>query len=170
MKLKLVHFLLVLGIGLSGNLANGQDSLPAVAKKARTLDDYKASTLKEIVAMDSDIQNRRDGETSARKRDAILPFRVRVIYTASSRPISTTSKDTLQRWAQCCAGNPDHYTKNYDVERPFNENGRSYWLAIQKSLIPNLEKELKPGEFVDLFLIRLNSNESNGKTGSVLLV
>jgi len=111
MKLKLVHFLLVLGIGLSADLAYGQDSLPAVAKKARTLDDYKASTLKEIVAMDSDIQTRRDGETSGRKRDAILPFRVRVVYTASSRTISTTSKDTLQRWAQCCAGNPDHYTK-----------------------------------------------------------
>lgn len=157
MKHQPFHLILFLGVALSGSLAYGQGSLGAIPKKPRTLEDHKPSTLKEIAAADA-------------KRDELLPFRVRVVYTASARPISTTSNDVLHRWAQCCAGNPDHYTRAYLSEMQFVENGSAYWLAVQDRLVADFQAELKVGEALELFLIRVSARETNGKRGSVLLV
>jgi len=157
MKHKSLQLMLLLGLALSGSLAYGQGSLGHNTKKARTLEDYKPFTLKNIAAKDS-------------KRDGLLPFRVRVIFEGSARPISKTSNDALHHWAQCCAGSPDSYTKFYFNEMDFVENGVVYWLPVQDSLIPDLQRELKPGEAVDLFLIRVSARRTNGKRSSVLLV
>jgi hypothetical protein len=149
--------ILLIGVALSGSLAYGQASSPgAITKKPRTVDDYKPGTLKEIVVEDA-------------KRNGLLPFRVRVTYTASVRPISTTSNDALQDWARCCAGNPDHY-KGYIRELRFVENGAAYWLAVEDELVADFQKELKIGDVVDLFLILLSPPETIGKRRSVLLV
>ncbi|MCM3905269.1 MAG: hypothetical protein ND866_26535 [Pyrinomonadaceae bacterium] len=156
MKHKPIH-LIFLAAALSSGLTYGQGALAPTAKKPRTLEDYKASTLKEIVKEDP-------------KREGLLPFRVTVIFENSARPISKTSNEALHRWAQCCAGNPDHYTKSYLREMQFVEDGTAYWLPVQDSLVADFLKELKAGEVVDLFLIRLSAPETNGKKGSVLLV
>jgi hypothetical protein len=149
--------ILLIGVALSGSLAYGQASSPgAITKKPRTVEDYKPGTLKEIVV-------------EGAKRNGLLPFRVRVTYTASARPISTTSNDALQDWARCCAGNPDHY-KGYIRELRFVENGAAYWLAVEDELVADFQKELKIGDVVDLFLIRLSPTETIRKRGSVLLV
>lgn len=140
-----------------GSLTYGQGALGPTAKKPRTVEDYKPSTLKEIAAGDL-------------KRDGLLPFRVRVVFEATARPISKTSNDAIHQWAQCCAGNPDHYTKAYIREMKFVENGDAYWLPVQDSLVADFQKELKAGEIVDLFLIRVSAPETGGKRGSVLLV
>jgi len=149
---------------LSGGFAWGQDSHGAIIKRPRTLADYKPATLKDIVALDSENRGSRQAKEP---RDAILPFLVRVAYTNSQRPLSSHSNDLLRSWARCCAGNPDHYTRNYEVESRFVENGISYWLPIQKDLVPQFQNELKSGHSVDLYLIRLHSP---GTSGSVLLV
>ncbi|MCM3874721.1 MAG: hypothetical protein ND895_28845 [Pyrinomonadaceae bacterium] len=157
MKHKSLHLILFVGMALNGSLAYGQASTPgAINKRARTVEDYKPSTLKEIAVEDA-------------KSDGLSPFRVSVTYTAQVRPISTTSNDALHDWAQCCAGNPDHY-KGYVREMQFVENGNAYWLGVQDRLIADFQKEAKVGEAVDLFLIRLSAPVNNGKRGSVLLV
>jgi len=157
MKHNPFHLILFVVVTLSGGLAYGQaSSSGAINKKARTVEDYKPGTLKDIV----------DGDA---KRHGLLPFRVRVTYTASARPISTTSNDALHIWSRCCAGNPDHY-KGYIRELQFVENGAAYWLAVEDRLIAELQKELKIGDGVDVFLIRLSPPETNGNGGSVLLV
>ncbi len=156
MKHKPLHLILVIIVSLSGGLVYGQGSLEAGPKKPRTPADYQRTTLKEILIEDA-------------KRDGLLPFRVRATYTASVRPISKTSNDALQAWAQCCAGNPDHY-KGYVRELRFVENGAAYWLAVEDDLIADFQKEVKGREAVDLFLIRLSAPETRGKRGSVLLV
>jgi len=156
MKHKPIH-LIFLAAALSSGLTYGQGALGPTAKKPRTVEDYKPSTLKEIAAGDA-------------KRDGLLPFRVRVVYEASARPISKTSNDALHQWAQCCAGNPDHYTKAYISEMRFVENGAAYWLPVQDRLVADFQKELRAGEAVDLFLIRVSAPEINGKRNSVVLV
>jgi len=156
MKHEPFHLILFVYLALGGSLVYGQGSLGAGPKKARTLEDYKPSTLKEIVIGDA-------------KRDGLLPFRVRVTYTASVRPISTIRNDALRDWIQCCAGSPDHY-KGYVREMRFVENGATHWLAVQDGLIADFQKDVKVGEVVDLFLIRLSAPQSRGKRGSVLLV
>jgi hypothetical protein len=157
MKPRPFHLILFIALALSGSLAYGQDSLGAGPKKARTLEDYQPSTLKEIAVADPN-------------RDGLLPFRVRVAYTASVRPISRTSNDVLRRWAQCCAGNPDHYTKAYRNEMQFVEHGTRYWVGVQERLVTDLQGGLKFGEAIDLFLIRVCTRKTNGKRGLVLLV
>jgi hypothetical protein len=157
MKHKPLYLILLLVVTLGASLAHGQGSLGAIPKKARTPEDYQPTTLKEIAR-------------SKPKRDELLPFRVRVAYTDSVRPISTTGNDVLHRWAQCCAGNPDHYTKAYLNEMQFVERGSAYWLAVQDRMLADLQTELKVGEAIDLFLIRVSTRGTNGKNGSVLLL
>ena len=156
MKYKPFHLILFIGVALSGSLTFGQSSPGPIVKKPRTVADYQPSTLKEIATRDA-------------KGDGLVPFRVRVIFEAATRPISKTSNDALHHWAQCCAGNPDHY-KGYIREMRFVEKGAAYWLAVEDELILDFRKELKFGEVVDLFLIRLRVPETRGKRGSVLLV
>ena len=157
MKPKSFQLTSLLVVLLSGSFLYGQGSLGAGPKKSRTEADYKSSTLKELLAADP-------------QRDELLPFRVQVVYTASVRPISKTNNDVLHRWAQCCAGSPDHYTRSYLNEMRVTENGKAYWLAVQERLLAEFPAELQIGEAMDLFLIRVSALKTNGKRGAVLLV
>jgi hypothetical protein len=151
-----VHLSLFIVIALSASLAFGQASHPgAINKKPRTIEDYKPATLKEIVSGDL-------------TREGLRPFRVRVTYTGNARPISTTNNDSLNNWARCCAGNPDHY-KGYIREVQFVENGIKYWLAAETELIADLQEELKIGDVIELFLIRLSPPSVSGKMNFVLV-
>lgn len=157
MKSKSFQLIILIVVLLSGSFLYGQGSLGVGPKKPRTVADYKPSTVKELLAADP-------------QRDELLPFRVRVVYTASVRPISKTNNDVLHGWAQCCAGSPDHYTRAYLNEMRVTENGTAYWLAVQERLLADFPAELKIGEVMDLFLIRVSALKTNGKRGSVLLV
>lgn len=157
MKIESFLLILLIGVALGSSLAREQASSPgAMNKKPRTLEDYKAGTLKEMAAEHV-------------SSDGLVPFRVRVIYTASARPISATSNAALSDWTQCCAGNPDHY-KGYVREMRFVENGDEYWLAVGDELVADFQKASKVGDLVDLFLIRLSPPEPSGTRRSVLLI
>ena len=169
MKHRLFHFVLLLALMLSGDPACGQGS-PGV-KKPRTPDDYKARTLKEIAAAGVDEKSRRDKEDTRAIHPDILPSRVRVIYTGSRRPLPQIKKDVIAQWARLYAGSPEHYTKPYETEMLFTEQGVAHWLAVQEKSLPDFEKELKKGRKVDLYLIRLGSSRTTGrKWEPVLLV
>lgn len=152
---RLIHLALL--VLLWGSLVCGQDSLGPHPKKARTLEDYRPSTLRAMVK-------------HLPKTNELVPFKVRVVYSSSPRPLSQGTKEVLQSWAQCCAGNPDHYTKSYLNEMKFVENGRPYWLAVQDRLISDLNAEVTSGEAVDLFLIRVSALATGTGRGSALLV
>jgi hypothetical protein len=152
---RLIHLALLLL--LCGSLVWGQDSLGPHPKKARTLEDYRPSTLRAMVK-------------HLPKANELVPFRVRVVYSASTRPVSQRTRDVLQNWVQCCAGNPDHYTKSYLNEMKFVENGRRYWLAVQDRLISDLNAEVTSGEAIDLFLIRVSALAKGKERESALLV
>lgn len=169
MSLRALHLVLLIALALGGSLAYGQGSLRPIPKRPRALADYTPSTLKEIVALDSQAENL-NKEDRGRKQTDLLPYRVRVIYTGLSRPIYKRSKDALFRWAQCCAGNPDQFTRPYDTEMRFDENGVAYWLAVRRKSLPDFDKELKEGQPVSLYLIRVVARVMDGNPGSVLLV
>ncbi|MFN2511708.1 MAG: hypothetical protein ABR568_09720 [Pyrinomonadaceae bacterium] len=78
LKHKSLQLMLLLGLALSGSLAYGQGSLGPSIKKARTLEDYQPGTLKNLAAKGSE-------------RDGLIPFRVRVTFKGSTRPISKTA-------------------------------------------------------------------------------
>lgn len=161
---------LLLTLLLSGNLAYGQELLGAKPKKARTVDDYKARTLKEVTTKGSDAESKGNKEETMIVNGDILPSRVRVIYTGSARPLPQIKKEVLRQFALRYAGFPEFYTVPYETEILFVENGAKYWLAVKKEPLRHLEQELKQGEEVDLFLIRVGTARIADEWESMLLV
>lgn len=146
-----------------------QDPVEPVPKKARTLDDYKPRTLKEIAAeSDTEVGIERDGEEVL--FGDLLPSRVRLTFKGSSRPLSQSKKTLIFHWSQRFAGDPIHYTKPYQTEMMFHEGNSPYLLVINENLLPRFEKEVKADEAVDVYVIRLGGIGSKGKREWVLLV
>jgi hypothetical protein len=163
MSYRPAQFALALTFALCGGASFGQS--PPGSKKARTPDDYQPRALKEVVA-----KSRGDVETGVVLHGDLLPSRVRVTYKGSTRPLPKDRKDVLQQWTQRFAGSPEHYTVPYKTEMLFTEDGVEHWLAVRKNLIPRLAKELKRGETLDLFVIRLGAVRVGGGWEEVILV
>ena len=161
---------LLLALLLSSNLAYGQESLGAKPKKPRTVDDYTARTLKEVTRKDRDVESLGNKEETMIIYGDILPSRVRVTYTGSARPLPQIKKEVLRQFALRYAGFPEFYTVPYEIEVLFVENGTKYWLAVKKEPLRHLEKELKQGEEVDLFMIRVGAAKTSDEWESMLLV
>ncbi|HLL73415.1 MAG TPA: hypothetical protein VK363_18390 [Pyrinomonadaceae bacterium] len=156
MKHKLLHVVLLLMFLLSGGVsAYGQSSPLPVNKKPRTQDDYGPRTLKEIAATGTTAGGQHDEANKMILHGNVLPSRVRVTYTGSSRPLPRNRRDVLAKWAARFAGDPAHYTVPYDTEMLFIENGAKHWLAVRKNFAAQAGKKLKKGEAVYLYLIRL---------------
>ena len=137
-------------------------------KKPRELADYMPRTLKELAEVNSK-------KTETVKNDVmiqndIVPSRVRVIYEANSRRLGQSQKDVISEWAGRFAGAPEFYTRPYESEALFSEDGEKYWLAVRKEFLPRFEQELKKGDAADLFVIKLGSVRNEGKWQPVLLV
>ncbi|MCA1566264.1 MAG: hypothetical protein LC803_11625 [Acidobacteria bacterium] len=164
MKYRPAQFALALTFVLCGGASFFAQSPPG-SKKARTPDDYHPRTLKEVAA-----GSRHDVEKSVILHGDVLPSRVRVTYKGSTRPLPTIRKDVLQQWAQRFAGSPEHYTAPYQTEVLFTEDGVEHWLAVKKNLISQFGKELKRGEAVDLFVIRLGGVRAGRGWEEVVLV
>ena len=165
----LLHFVLFLAFLLSGNLAYGQALTQASSKKPRTLDDYQPRTLKEIAALEPDPKSLRDKQDRLFVTADFLPSRVRVTHRGSTRPIPKFKKEALCQWARLYAGFPEHYTKPYQTEMLFVENGVRYWLAVPKKSLPQLKK-FKKDEALDLYLIRVGGAIIAEKYDWMLLV
>ncbi|MGI9069484.1 MAG: hypothetical protein ACR2HX_24150 [Pyrinomonadaceae bacterium] len=169
MKSMVLQFLLILACALGGGPFYGQDLPGPRPKRARTAEDYQPRTLKEIGAASKPESSRDEGGGRVVLSD-LFPSRVRVAYIGSARSLPKNKKDVLHSWAQRYAGAPQHYTVPYGTELLFSEDGREYWLAVNKDLLPQFKAELKKGESLDLYVIRLGGIRTKGKWESVLLV
>lgn len=169
MKSMVLQFVLILVCALGADPFYGQDPLGPGPKKARTPGDYKPRTLKGI-SVDSDAESRRGSEDEVIVLSDILPSRVRATYQGSARSLPQRKKDVLHRWAQLYAGAPQHYTAHYETELLFSEEGLDHWLAVRKESLAQFEKEIKKGEAVDLYLIRMGGVRTAKKWESLLLV
>ena len=159
-------FLLV----LFSNLAFGQDPLGAKPKKARTVDDYKPRTLKEVTTKGPNGESLSNKEETMIVQRDFLPSRVKVTYKGSARTLPQIKKELLRQWALRYAGSPEFYTVPYETEMLFAENGTEYWLAVKKDLLPKIQQEFNTGEKVDLFLIRMGMVKTSNDWEWLLLV
>jgi hypothetical protein len=170
MKRKSSHFVLLVALLLGCNPAYGQDSLGAKPKKARTPDDYKPRMLKEVAASGAGAEGLGNKEETMVVHADILPSRVRVTYTGSARPLPQAKKEVLRQWARLYAGFPEGYTEPYETELLFNENGAEYWLAVRNKSLPQFKQELKQGDTVDLYLIRVGAAKVSDEWELMLLI
>ena len=156
----------------------GQDSLGALPKKARTAADYQPGTMKDITAGESETRNpladfEKDSPTGGEKiivNGNVRPSRVSATYAGRSRPMPQNKQKVLHRWAQLYAGEPAHYTVPYQSEVLFKADGLEYWLAVRKDSLAKFNSDIKAGNTVDLFLIRLGGYLETDKWEALLLV
>ncbi len=103
----------------------------------------------------------------------LLPSRVKVLYGGATRPLHESKKSVIFSWANRIAGMPEFYTVPYQAEALFIENGQTYWLAVRQEFVAQFERELKKGEAVELFLIKMGNvrlEKDDAKLEPVLLV
>ena len=141
-------------------------------KKPRTLDDYVPRTLQQLSPLQPSYVANEPSYKDARiiVHGELLPSRVKVIYTGEKRPLLQEKKTVIESWANKFAGAPEFYTVPYDTEMLFTENGESYWLAVRKEFVTQFEQELKQGDTIELFLIKMGSKRIDGKLEPVILV
>lgn len=166
-KLFSVVFLLTTVFGVS-TLA--QEPPGALRKKARTPEDYKVRTLKEIASLGSVLAK----EDSAADSQTFLhgdlaPSRVRVTYRGTVRPVVPHKKKLIAEWAARYAGNQEHYT-TFTNEVLFRESGVDHWLVVKKSDLPDLKRQFQKGRAIDLYLLRLGALKAGNDWEWVLLV
>ncbi len=169
MKTGTSFFVLFILIAFSGFLGLGQGALQPGPKKPRTLEDYTPRMLKEIEAVTSEADLGDKQERMLVQGD-ILPSRVTVIYTGSTRPIPELKKEVIRQWARLYAGAPEHYTKPYETEVLFEESEVKYWIAVQQRHLPLFSEQLKQGDSVDLYIIRFGKAKVVDVWESVLLI
>lgn len=162
--------ILFLVILFGGTFAYAQDSLGPKPKRPRTLEDYQPRTLKQLVAEPPDSESLGNKEETMLVFADISPSRVRLTSTGSTRPLSQIKKEVLRQWARLYAGNPEGYTEPYETEMKFTEDGVAYWLAMKKRAIPQMKKGMKPGEPLDVYLIRLGAAKIGDDWEPMLLV
>lgn len=143
-------------------------------KKPRTEADYHWRTLRELTTLQPDYVAREPQSRDANLRIVVhgdlLPSRVKVLYEGTTRPLVEKRKLVITEWANRFAGAPEFYTVPYQNEMLFTEDGQSYWLAVRKESVAQFEQELKKGEMVELFLIKLGNARIDDKLEPVLLV
>jgi hypothetical protein len=168
MKYRSLFLALLMVLMVWVRLTNGQEG-PGV-KKPRTPADYEARTLKDLAMKASDTNSRSDMADTRIVYAEILPTRVRVSYTGSTRLLPQLKKDVLYQWARLYAGSMESYTTPYETEMLFKENGVRYWVAVKKDSLPLLKKKLKRNEALDLFLIRLGAARTADRWEPLMLV
>ena len=160
---------LLAALFLSHHFAYGQDGAPG-GKRPRRPDDYQVRTIKELPIESSDSESRGNKEETMIVHPAILPSQVRVTYTGSTRKMPQIKKEVLRQWARLYAGSPEGYTEPYQTELLFREGEDKHWLAVKKDSLSRFKKELKKGDGLDLYLIRVGSAKVSDEWELVLLI
>ena len=164
-----MKFALLLTLYFIYNLAYTQETAPGV-KRARTPDDYQVRTIKDLAIASDDPDSRGNKEETMIVHPTLVPSRVRVTYTGSSREALEIKKEVLRQWARLYAGSPEGYTKPYQKEMLFLEGEKKHWLAVRNDALARIQSELKQGDEVDLYLIRVGAAKVSESWELMLLV
>lgn len=166
LKLSLAAVLLI-SLSLA---AAAQDATGPSPKRPRVAEDYQAGTLKELAAKATST------ESIGNKRETMMidpdlsPTRVRVTYAEATARIPDAKAELIRQWALRYAGAPETYTKNYQVDVAFTEDGESYWLTFSRKTLDSFWKAGVSKRPVDLFVIKMGAIKQGDKWAPVLLV
>lgn len=171
MKRKPSCAVLVVALLLGAGLTRGQDAAGPGPKRARTREDYKPRTLKEVASQGPGAESRGDKAETMIVRGDVLPSRVSVKYAGRARPFPQHKREVLRRWAVRFAGLPESYTGPYETELLFAEGGEEHWLAVRRNdHFLRGGREPKRGDEFELFLIRVGAAKVADRWEPVLLI
>jgi hypothetical protein len=117
---------------------------------------FERSTLGGITAQwDMDTHDSLEGKRRAGSEIFIAKIQrvvVRATYRGPHRPIARATVKFLQDYGKAVQAEQS-FAGRYEEECLFGENDKEYWLPVQKSVAAYFDKELKPGELVDLYAV-----------------
>ena len=165
-----ISFAAVFLIALLGFAASAQEPTGPHPKRARVAEDYKAGTLKELAAEATSAESIGDKRETMVIDPDLSPTRVRATYAELTAHTPVEKAELIRQWAMRYAGAPETYTKHYEVDVAFTENGSVYWLTFSKKTLDSFWKSAVLKKPVDLFLIKMGAVKQREKWTPVLLV
>ena len=118
-------------------------------------DDYKQKTLEATIKEHKDILG-----TSDFNYTPGLPQLVMAKYTGETRNAPQDHETVIRGWVKMI-GQKSEVAALFLQQFKFVENGKEYWLAVQKPLIPHLEKELQEGGPVWLYVVWIGTTKTD---------
>ncbi|MFI5335948.1 MAG: hypothetical protein ACHQ5A_04145 [Opitutales bacterium] len=116
--------------------------------------DFKARSLQAVVALDLHAVARlapKEAAVVLTGKELVLS-KMTVIFSGLVRPLSRERRQLLDRWAIQRDYAPE-YVERYENEYLFFEGEHKYWIAVQKSVAPQLVQQIKEGKEVELYLL-----------------
>jgi len=166
LKISLAAVLLVcLGLGVSA-----QDTTGPRPKRPRVPEDYQVGTLKALATKAAGTESIGNKLETMLIDPDLSPTRVRATYAELTARIPEAKAELIRQWARRYAGAPETYTKHYEVDVAFTEDGSEYWLTFSKKTLESFLKADLLKKPVDLFLIKMGTVKQGDKWVPVLLV
>lgn len=130
-------------------------------------DIFKPRTLKEVTSITTKAVRPDDHMFLAQDQ---LESRVEVVFTGKSRPISKVRKTFIETWFGMLRAKQKKLAELYENEYLYKEGETEYWLPTSTPITKYFDKELKPGDKMDLYLISIGAYRTDTDIDCVLLV
>lgn len=135
--------------------------------------DFQRRTMDELVKINEkesvDDFKRLDPQNQLVMRANFLPSKVLLTYTGESREPAEVRRSFIRMWGEAIA-KQKNYDALYEREYLFKEGKVEYWLPVQTPVTKYFAKELKPGDTVDLYLVRPGGVRANKVSDWIFLV
>jgi len=155
-----MHALLVITLAAVSTIATFSQGFPWEIFKPRTLPEVIAFTTKAVGSEDSGFMAQNQYES-----------KVQVVYTGESRPIPADRKWFITSWFGMLRAEQKALAEHYQLEYLYKEGAHEYWLPTSTPITKYFDKELKPGDKMDLYLISIGAfRTKDKKIDCVLLV
>lgn len=118
-------------------------------------EDYKKKTLEATINENKDILGTTDFNFTPG-----LPQLVLAKYTKEIRNTPRDHEAVIKGWVKTIGQNP-RVSDRFLQQMKFEENDKTYWLAIQHALIPHVKKELKKGDYVWLYVAWVGTTKTD---------
>lgn len=128
---------------------------------------FKPRTLKEVISITTKAVKPDDSMFLAQNQ---LESKVEVVFTGKSRPTIEARKTFINMWFGMLRADQKGLAELYEREYLYQEGEAEYWLPTSKPITKYFDKELKPGDTMDLYLISIGAYRGKERIDCVLLV
>lgn len=155
-----MHALLAITLASVSTIATLTQGFPWEIFKSRTLPEVISVTTKALGTEDTGFFAQNQYES-----------KVQVVYTGESRPIPKERKWFITTWFGMLRSEQKALADHYQNEYRYKVGEDEYWLATSEPITKYFDKELKPGDKMDLYLISIGAfHTKDRKVDCVLLV
>ena len=128
---------------------------------------FKPRTLKEVTSITTKAVKPDDDIFLAQDQ---LESKVEVVFTGKSHPIGKMRKTFIDTWFGTLRSEQKQLAELYESEYLYKEGEAEYWLPTSKPITKYFDKELKPGDKMDLYLVATGAYRNGAGIDCVLLV